>query len=128
MAYIARIEHSDADLVALPAIAMRRARNFSALEWSVIRLARIDPLWTALPAGRIRRLWNWLTGRPNPELANPRLEALRKMAVLSWHKGFAVTVEVIADFLSAGFSRAQYELLVSSVSKALRGQLPEVAV
>ena len=132
MAYLARIEPSDADVIALPAITAPILPNpdFSPLEWSVIRLARIDPLWTIRPAGVVRRFWNWLAGRVNPELANPQLEALRKMAVLSWHYGFTVAGLAVADFLSAGFSPAQYELLVSSVTKAaqssVQGRSPEV--
>ena len=119
MAYLARIEPSDGDVIALPAMAAPVARSdFTPLEWSVIRLARIDRLWTLRTPGRVGRFWNWLIGRGNPELANPQLEALRKTAVLSWHYGFTVAGIAVADFLSAGFSLAQYELLVSSVSRA----------
>ncbi len=37
------------------------------------------------------------------------------MAVLSWNFGFSIPGEDIADFLSAGFTIEQYELLVSTV-------------
>jgi len=128
MAYLARIEPAGGDLIALPAMAAPRT-SFSDLEWSVIRLARIDALWTIRPAGPLRRLWNRFTGVPNPELANPELEALRKMAVLSWNYGFTVSGEAVADFLSVGFSLAQYEVLVTTITKAtnapVRGQSPE---
>jgi hypothetical protein len=125
MAYLARIEPSDTDVIALPVMtASAVATDFSALEWSVIRLARIDALWTIRTPGRLGRFWNWLVGRGNPELANPQLEALRKIAVLSWHYGFAVAGVAVADFLSAGFSPAQYELLVSSISRAARVASP----
>jgi hypothetical protein len=97
-------------------VAQVQGQDFSPLEWSVIRLARNDPLWTIRPAGPFRRFWNWLMARGNPRLANPRLEALRRMAVLSWHYGFAVSGEDLADFLSEGFGVDQYELLVGSVS------------
>jgi hypothetical protein len=123
MAYLARIEPMDADVIALPSMAPPRA-GFTDLEWSVIRLARIDALWTIRPAGLARRLWNQFIGRPNPELANPELESLRKMSVLSWHHGFTVSGEAVADFLSAGFSLAQYELLVMTITKALHSPLP----
>ena len=56
----------------------------------------------------------------SPQLANERLEALRRMAVLSWHYGFTVPGDDVADFLSAGFSPDQYELMVSSIRAALR--------
>ena len=92
--------------------------GFSDLEWSIIRLARVDDLWTIRSRGLLRRIWNRLTGRGNPELANERLEALRRISVLSWHFGFSVPGEDVAEFLTAGFSPDQYELLVSSVRAA----------
>jgi hypothetical protein len=132
MAYLARIEPALTDFSAYPAIAepSRPRTDFTPLEWSVIRLARIDGLWTIRSPGRIARFWNWLVNRGNPELANPQLEALRKMAVLSWHYGFTVAGVAVGDFLSAGFSPAQYELLVISVTKAANArateEMPEV--
>lgn len=121
MAYLARIERHDAQPVALTAAndVMLPNPGFSALEWSVIRLARVDRLWTIRPAGRLRRFWNWLLGRGNPELANPKLEALRKMAVLTWHFGFTIPGDDVRDFLSAGFSADQYELMAESINAAL---------
>ncbi len=132
MAYLARIEPSRSNAIALPALTASSDADpsFTPLEWSVIRLARIDDLWTIRPAGPIRRFWNALLGRGNPELANPQLEALRKAAVLSWHFGFTIPGEDVADFLAAGFSPAQYELLVTSIIKSAsappRRQSPEV--
>ena len=132
MAYLARIEPDGSDAIVLPDLVAVGAvdEGFSALEWSVIRLARIDDLWTIRPAGPIRRFWNALVGRTNPKLANDRLEALRKAAVLSWHFGFTIPGEDVADFLSAGFSPAQYELLVTSIIKSadvpMPGQAQEV--
>jgi hypothetical protein len=121
MAYLSRIEPHDAQPVALPAISTsnRPKPDFSKLEWSVIRLARIDKLWTIRAAGRLHRLFNWVVGRGNPELANPKLEALRRMAVLTWHYGFTVPGEDVANFLSAGFSPDQYELMAGSINSAL---------
>ena len=54
-----------------------------------------------------------------PELANERLEALRRMAVLSWHYGFTVPGDDVANFLSQGFSPDQYELMVRSIRAAV---------
>jgi hypothetical protein len=124
MAYLAKIETQDSRPVALPAIAAIAANsnerpNFSPLEWSIIRLARIDRLWTIRTAGRLRRFWNWFVGRGNPELANPKLEALRRMAVLTWHFGFTVPGEDVSEFISAGFSPDQYELMAGSINAAL---------
>ena len=121
MAYLAKIETQDSRPVALPAIAANSNERptFSPLEWSIIRLARIDRLWTIRTAGRLRRFWNWFVGRGNPELANPKLEALRRMAVLTWHFGFTVPGEDVSEFISAGFSPDQYELMAGSINAAL---------
>lgn len=121
MAYLAKIETQDSRPVALPAFAANSNTrpNFSPLEWSIIRLARIDRLWTIRTAGRLRRFWNWFVGRGNPELANPKLEALRRMAVLTWHFGFTVPGEDVSEFISAGFSPDQYELMAGSINAAL---------
>jgi hypothetical protein len=118
MAYMAKIERQDLRPVALPALAPAKPA-FSQLEWSVIRLARVDRLWTIRTAGRLRKFWNWLIGRGNPELANPRLEALRRMAVLTWHYGFTVPSRDIAEFLSAGFSSDQYELMAGCINSTI---------
>ena len=132
MAYLARIETTDAQPLELAFNPARAARTpaFSALEWSIIRLARNDRLWTIRPLGQARRLWNWLLGRGNPALANERLEALRRISVLSWNFGFTVPGDDVADFLSAGFTADQYELLVNSVRRAVTSpgrKLPQEA-
>ena len=121
MAYLSRIEPHDAQPVTLSAAndASRPETGFSNLEWSVVRLARVDSLWTIRTAGRLRRFWNWVVGRGNPELANPKLEALRRMAVLTWHYGFTVPGDDVANFISAGFSPDQYELMAGSINAAL---------
>lgn len=122
MAYLAKIEPQAASPMALTGVpANDTARpDFSALEWSIIRLARVDGLSTLRAPGRLRRFWNWLMGRTGgPELANERLEALRRMAVLSWHYGFTVPGDDVANFLSQGFSPDQYELMVRSIRAAV---------
>ena len=122
MAYLARIEPQTAQPIALlgaPANDTAKA-DFTALEWSIIRLASVDGLSTLREPGRFSRFINWLMGRTgSAELANPRLEALRRISVLSWHFGFTVPGDDVADFLSAGFSPDQYELLVTSIRRAL---------
>jgi len=121
MAYLERIETHNSQPIVLSAMATpRNAKpDFSPLEWSVIRLARVDKLWTIRAAGRLRRLWNWLLARGNPQLANEKLEALRRIAVLTWHFGFTVPGDDVADFLSAGFTADQYELMAGSINSAL---------
>ena len=124
MAHLARIEPTTARLLPPPRQIVGTAPvslepDFSALEWSIIRLARVDGLSTIRAPGLVRRSYNWLIGRTgSPKLANERLEALRRIAVLSWHFGFSVPGEDVADFLSAGFTPEQYELLVTQVRAA----------
>lgn len=122
MAYAVRLDPQEARVIALTAIPANDTAqpDFSRLEWSVIRLARVDGLSTLRAPDRLRRFTNWLMGRKgSPQLANERLEALRRMAVLSWHYGFTVPGDDVADFLSAGFSPDQYELMVSSIRAAV---------
>lgn len=91
----------------------------SPLEWSIVRLASADGLGTLRTPGPVGRFINRLMGQTGSvELASPRLEALRRIAVLSWHFGLAVPADAVAEFLSAGFSRAQYELLASRIRAA----------
>ena len=122
MAYLAKIEPQAASPImpaGIPANDTAKP-DFSALEWSVIRLARVDGLSTLRGQGRLGRFWNWLMGRSGSlELANERLEALRRMAVLSWHFGFTVPGDDVAHFLSHGFSPDQYELMVRSIRAAV---------
>jgi len=122
MAYLAKIEPRTAEPIALTGVPANDTGkpDFSRLEWAVIRLARVDRLSTLRAPGRIRRFINWLMGCVGgPELANERLEALRRMAVLSWHFGFTVPGDDVANFLSAGFSPDQYELMVRSIRAAI---------
>lgn len=129
MAYLERIAPQAAypiAFTAVPALVPSRPvlaapkPEYSALEWSVIRLAEGDRLSTLREPGRLRRFSDWLTGtESSPTLANPRLEALRRMAVLSWHFGFVVPGDEVAEFNAAGFSQDQYELMVSSIRAAI---------
>lgn len=122
MAYLARIESQTASPTALTGVPANDTGkpDFSPLEWSVIRLAKVDRLSTLRPPSRLSRFVNWLMGRKgSPELANERLEALRRMAVLSWHFGFTVPGDDVASFLSQGFSPDQYELMVRSIRAAI---------
>nr|WP_241527295.1 hypothetical protein [Sphingomonas turrisvirgatae] len=93
--------------------------SFSALEWSVVALAERDPLSSLRSPGRMAVALGSLFGdRPNPKLADPKLEALRRLAVLTWHHGFQVAQSAVRGFLEAGFSAQQYELLTGSIVSA----------
>ncbi|WP_076068341.1 hypothetical protein [Sphingomonas montana] len=91
--------------------------GFRALEWSVIALAKRDTLRSLGEPSRLSRAMGALFGQDAPSrLADPRLEALRRLAVYAWHRGFALPLAEIERFLSAGFVEAQIETLVVSVT------------
>ena len=95
------------------------------LEWQVVALARSDRLST------LRRPGSWDTWRalifgprPSPVLASERLEALRRLSVEAWHRGYAVTPSALADAQEAGFTADQLELLLATISagRSARGR------
>jgi hypothetical protein len=88
----------------------------TALEWSVVALARGDDLSSLRMPGRLAVAMGGLFGtRHNPRLADPRLEALRRVAVLIQHQGVALPEQELAAFVDAGFEPAQYRLVANSL-------------
>ncbi len=126
MAYLALAE---AGTVATGEITTHRVAikpHLSALEWSVVALARNDRLGSLRTPGRIANAMGAVFGGiRDPRLADPRLEALRRIAVLSWHYGYTVPSHAVRHFLAAGFSPAQYELLVDSIDAGRRRRQQE---
>lgn len=101
-----------------PRAAPRANTGFSALEWSVVAIAQKDRLSSLNQPGRIASALGVVFGdRPNPRLADSRLEALRRMSVLAWHRGYAVPASEIRAFKDAGFNTDQYETLLASISR-----------
>jgi hypothetical protein len=92
---------------------------FTGLEWQVIRMAQTDPLTTLLDETKLARLipalFGWDQKRP---LANPGLEALRRVAVLSWHHGHNVDAREIEAFVAAGYSTGHYDTLLAHIDQA----------
>jgi hypothetical protein len=94
------------------------AASLTALEWSVVALARNDRVSTLHQPGRVAVAMGILFGpRRNPGLADARLEALRRIAVLLWHRGPTVQQDELNALMEAGFTPAQYQLLVASIGK-----------
>lgn len=86
------------------------------LEWSVVTIARNDRRSSLRPPGRLTTALRALFNQTNPMLADGRLEALRRMAVLTWHHGYVVPSREVRAFLEAGFTADQYETMVNSVT------------
>lgn len=95
------------------------AGRLSALEWSVVALARNDSLSSLRAPGRLSSAMAVLFRQSNRRLADTRLEALRRMAVLAWHHSFQVPTSELRAFFAAGFSTAQYETMMASIAGAV---------
>ena len=103
--------------IATPADVVKTT-GLSALEWSVVAIAQHDRLSSLRQPGRIATALGTVFGdRPNPQLADPRLEALRRVAVHAWHRGYAVPRAEIRAFHAVGYTTEQYETLLASISR-----------
>ena len=93
--------------------------RLSALEWSVVAMAERDGLSSIREPGRFIVALGSLFGfkRPN-RLANERLEALRRIAILAWHHRWNVPKSELASFFDVGFTVDQYELVQASIGQA----------
>lgn len=90
---------------------------FEQREWAVVGFARMDGLSSLRQSTLIEQATAWLFGRRmNRRLADPRLEVLRRLAVLAWHHGCAVPVSAIDAFKNEGFSVDQLEILFAGIS------------
>jgi len=93
------------------------------LERSVIGIARQDGLSTLRQPGRLTRWLGLLFGvRISPQLADPKLEALRRISVLSWKRGYAIASAEVKAFLASGYSPAFYELVVDTIASARQAE------
>ncbi len=99
--------------------------SLTPLEWSVVALARGDRLSTLRTPGRLSTITDALFGRhQNPCLADPRLEVLRRVAVLVWHHGSLLHDAEYEGFIAMGFTHAHYRLIVGGIAG---GHAPVVA-
>lgn len=112
---LAAIAARATDAVAVPA----PAPTLSTLEWQVVTIARRDRLSSLKAPGLLARATALIFGvrGTNPRLANPRLEALRRIAVAAWHKSYRVPADEIRRFLAAGYSTDQLEMLLDHIGR-----------
>lgn len=88
------------------------------LEWRVVAIARKDGPFSLRRPGRLTTMVRVLLNRPNPMLTDLRLEALRRMAVLTWRRGYSVLPQEVRAFFDAGFTAGQYETLADYIGAA----------
>lgn len=104
----------------MPAMGSSQERvpdGFSALEWLVIGVARKDPLSSLDTPGRLARAMRSLFGLgARSRLAEGRLERLRRMAVLAWHRGWRLPESEVAAFLR-DYSGSQLETLLAAIGR-----------
>lgn len=121
MAYLDFSETLPALAASLPPAAVAepdRNDGFSALEWLVIGVARQDPLSSLDASGRLARAMRSLFGLgERSRLAEGRLERLRRMAVLAWHRGWRLPESEVTAFLR-DYSVAQFETLLAAIGRA----------
>lgn len=102
-----------------PIVGFQAVPRLSALEWSVVALAERDRLSSLREPGPFQLALGKLFGTQRPNgLANERLEALRRIAVLAWRHYWNVPKSELKQFLAAGFSLDQYELIQASIGQA----------
>lgn len=94
-----------------------RQSELSPLEWQVVALARGDRMSSVHEAGPLVRAARWLFGLTmSNALSDPRLEALRRIAVLSWHRGYSVAEDDVRAFIAAGFTLDHYDILLTHIN------------
>ena len=92
--------------------------SLTPLEWSVVALAQRDSLASLRAPGRIAvALAALFGGHTDTRLADPRLEALRRVSVHAWYHGFAVPESEVEAFYAEGFSPEHLELVLTSISR-----------
>lgn len=106
------------------AVAEPKRATFSPLEWTVIMLAKGDSLASLRTPGRLSRALGSVLGLgAKSRLADPRLEALRRLSVHAWQRATSLPAVEVMRFLQAGFNSAQLGTLrsITAAGPALAG-------
>ena len=104
-------------LAQMPATPQRA--SFSPLEWTVIMLAKGDSLASLRTPGRLSRALGGVLGLgTRSRLADPRLEALRRLSVHAWRRATSLPAAEVTRFFEAGFNATQLSTLLRSITAA----------
>lgn len=96
------------------------ADTLSALEHRVLELAREDSLDTLRPPRKRGWFARLILGPApaSPMLANERLEALRRLAVQAWHKGYLLPASALREAQVAGYSEDQIGAVIDTIGRS----------
>jgi len=82
-------------------------------------LAKGDSLASLRTPGRLSRALGSVLGLgAKSRLADPRLEALRRLSVHAWRRATSIPAVEVMRFLAAGFNAAQLGTLLRSITVA----------
>jgi hypothetical protein len=104
-----------------PAEARAEVRHdLTLLEQRVVALARGDGLDTLRPQRKRGWLARLILGPtpPSAMLANEELEALRRLAVHAWHKGYTLPVSALKEARAAGHSEAKIGAVIDIIGRS----------
>ncbi|WP_230279483.1 hypothetical protein [Croceicoccus sp. Ery15] len=87
------------------------------LERRVIDIVRKDSLKTLKPRRERGRLARILLGPEpvSPSFANPRLEAIRHVAVYGWQQGIALPARALGEARAAGLTRSEIDAILDII-------------
>lgn len=90
------------------------------LEHRIVALARADGLETLRPQRKRGWLARLILGPtpPSAMLANEQLEALRRLAVHAWHKGYTLPVSALKEARAAGHSEAKIGAVIDIIGRS----------
>ncbi len=92
--------------------------RFAQIERNVIALAAHDPVASIEPPGRLAGLLrHWLGLEPPNQLADPRLETLRRFTILLRAAPDRIRMPEVRRFLAAGFTTSQARALIGLAPK-----------
>ncbi|WP_260928408.1 hypothetical protein [Novosphingobium sp. 9] len=105
--------------IAIPASVPGSVTSLTDLERRVVELAREDTLASLLPPRKRSWIERFVFGPTPPArtLANEKLEALRRLAVQAWHKGYTLPASAMRDAHKAGFSDAQVGAVIDIIGR-----------
>lgn len=84
--------------------------RLSVLERETVQVSLVDDVWSTDAGGRFAGVTRWIFGaEPAHRLANDRLEALRRYAILYRLRGSGVAREERQRVIDAGFAAAQLD-------------------